>query len=232
MPALNEARNIGKTLAAVSGQPGIEILVMDGGSNDATAQIAAQYGATVYQTQPSKAGQMNAGAALALGDILLFLHADTILPRDFPNHVKQIIDRSEVSAGAFRLGIGAPGGRLRFIELVANFRSRFLRTPYGDQGIFTSAKTFGAIGGYPDQPIMEDFELIRRLQRRGKITIAPVAVSTSPRRWMNIGVLRTFLINQSIVIAYLAGVSPNRLAQWYRREKGRKTTASNLNQSD
>ena len=230
MPALNEAKNIGKTLAVISGQPGIEILVIDGGSTDETTQIAAKHGATVYQTPPSKAGQMNAGAALARSDILLFLHADTILPHDFPHHIKQIINRSGVSAGAFRLGIGAPGGRLRFIEAVANFRSRFLNMPYGDQGIFMTAEMFGTIGGYPDQLIMEDFELIRRLKKHGKIAIAPEAVSTSPRRWLNMGVLRTWLINQSIVIAYLAGVSPHRLAHWYRREKGRIASVSNIKQ--
>jgi hypothetical protein len=153
--------------------------------------------------------------------VLLFLHADTRPPPNFGSHVRETLARPGVSAGAFRLGIDAAGGRLRFIETVANIRSRFLGMPYGDQALFMTADMFGAIGGYPDQPIMEDFELVRRLQRRGGIAIAPAAVATSPRRWLNVGVLKTWLINQSIVTAYLAGVSPERLADWYRREKGR-----------
>jgi rSAM/selenodomain-associated transferase 2 len=164
---------------------------------------------------------MNAGAALAIGDVLLFLHADTRPPQDFDIHVREVLARPGVSAGAFRLGIDAPGGRLRFIEAVANIRSRFLGMPYGDQALFMAAEVFAAIGGYPDQPIMEDFELVRRLQRRGGIAIAPKAVATSPRRWLNVGVSKTWLINQSIVVAYLIGISPVRLAEWYRREKGR-----------
>lgn len=226
IPTLNEADHIGRTLAAISGQPEIEIIVMDSGSSDGTHQIAIEQGATVYRTKPSKAGQMNAGAALARGEILLFLHADTILPQNFGRHVRKILEQANISAGAFRLGIDAPGSRLRFIEKVANIRSRFLRMPYGDQAIFMTARAFGAIGGYPDQPIMEDFELIRRLQRRGQIAIAPEAVRTSPRRWLRMGVLRTWLINQSIVVAYLAGAPPERLAHWYRREKGRQISAA------
>ena len=227
MPTLNEAENIGRALSTISNRPGIEIIIMDGGSSDGTDQIATDLGLDVYQTPPSKAGQMNTGAALARGEILLFLHADTLLPYDFQKHVRETIDRVGVAAGAFHLGIDAPGSRLRFIETVANFRSRFLRMPYGDQAIFMRAKTFGAIGGYPDQPIMEDFELVRRLRRLGKIAIAAEPVLTSPRRWLNMGVLRTWLINQMIVIAYLAGVSPDRLAHWYLRETGRKATGPN-----
>ena len=205
---------------------------MDGGSTDDTARIAKKHNAIVYQTPPSKAGQMNAGAALAHSDILLFLHADTVLPIDFLDYIRQIINRHDVAAGAFRLGINAPGGRLKFIEMVANFRSRFLGMPYGDQGLFMTAETFGTVGGYPDQPIMEDFELIRRLKRRGKITVAPVPVSTSSRRWLNIGVLRTWFINQLIVVAYWVGVSPHRLANWYGREKGRQTEVEHDRQHD
>jgi rSAM/selenodomain-associated transferase 2/rSAM/selenodomain-associated transferase 1 len=225
IPSLNEAGHIGRTLASVAGKPGIEILVVDGGSSDETARIASDQGARVYRTPATKAGQMNAGAALARGEVLLFLHADTRPPQNFGAHVRETLARPGVAAGAFRLGIDAAGGRLRFIETVANVRSRFLGMPYGDQALFMTAEMFGAVGGYPEQPIMEDFELVRRLRRRGGIAIAPAAVATSPRRWLNVGVMRTWLINQSIVTAYLAGVSPDRLAGWYRREKGRPDPA-------
>jgi hypothetical protein len=223
IPTLNEADHIEKTLAAALNHSPAEIIVIDGGSTDGTDQIALTRSAIVYQTPPGKAAQMNAGAALASNDILLFLHADTCLPKGYTDLIKAVVNQPGVSAGAFRLGIDSPGSRLRFIEMVANLRSRFLQLPYGDQALFMTAETFGAVGGFPVQPIMEDFELIRRLRRRGKIALAPGMVRTSPRRWHNMGVLRTWLINQRIVSAYLAGVSPHRLAAWYRREKGKHT---------
>ena len=222
MPTLNEAGHIGAALASVPARSGLETIVVDGGSTDETVRLARETGARVYRTPASKAGQMNAGAALARGVILLFLHADTRLPPGFADQIRRVLARPGVAAGAFRLGIDAPGKRLRFIERVANLRSRFLQMPYGDQAIFTAAKTFAAVGGYPQQPIMEDFELVRRLLRRGKIAIAPSRVSTSPRRWVNRGVLKTWLVNQAIVCAYQAGISPESLSCWYRREKGRR----------
>ena len=130
---------------------------------------------------------MNAGAALARGEILLFLHADTRLPEGFDAQIRRILASPGVAAGAFRLGIDATGRRLRFIEQAADLRSRFLKMPYGDQAIFTFAKAFAAIGGYPQLPIMEDFELVRRLRRLGEIAISPSRVSSSPRRWMSLG---------------------------------------------
>lgn len=222
IPTLNEADHIKETLTAAQDHTQAEIIVIDGGSTDQTDQIALSKGATVYRTPAGKAGQMNAGAALARGDILLFLHADTRLPGGYADLIQKAVAQPGVAAGAFRLGIDAPGSRIRFVEMVANLRSRFLQLPYGDQALFMTAETFGAIGGFPNQPIMEDFELIRRLRRRGKIALAPAAVWTSPRRWLNIGVLRTWLINQMIVSTYLAGISPQRLANWYRREKGKR----------
>lgn len=223
IPTLNEADHIEKTLAAAQNHAPAEIIVIDGGSTDGTDQIALTRNAIVYQTPPGKAAQMNAGAALARNGILLFLHADTCLPSGYTDLIKEVVNQPGVAAGSFRLGIDAPGSKLRFIEMVANLRSRFLQLPYGDQALFITAETFGAVGGFPDQPIMEDFELIRRLRRRGKIALVPVMVCTSPRRWLNMGVLRTWLINQRIVSAYLAGVSPQRLAAWYGREKGKYT---------
>jgi rSAM/selenodomain-associated transferase 2/rSAM/selenodomain-associated transferase 1 len=221
IPALNEAGSIETTLSMLPDHKAIEVIVVDGGSRDGTLDLAKSHGATVLQTDPSKSRQMNAGAEAAGGKILLFLHADTRLPKNFENSIRYAVDRDGFCAGAFRLRIESESKGLRFIERVANWRSRFLQTPYGDQGIFMTKSLFQEIGGYADMVIMEDFELIRRLKRKGKIIILDQAVITSPRRWQNLGILNTWLLNQVIAIGYMLGCPPERLARWYRREKGK-----------
>jgi hypothetical protein len=119
-------------------------------------------------------------------------------------------------AGAFELKIDSEMPSLRIIEKMVNLRSRYLQMPYGDQAIFLKASVFQAIGGFSDLPIMEDFEFVRRLQPLGKIEIVPAPVVTSGRRWKKLGVLKTTLINQLIVLGYFLGVPPTQLAQWYR----------------
>jgi len=216
IPALNEAGRIAQAVSMPAASPRAEVIVADGGSSDATAQIAASFGAGVLVTRPIRGIQMNAGAALASGDILLFLHADTRLPEGFENHVQQVLAGRGVAAGAFKLKIDSNAGGLRLMERVANWRSRALQIPYGDQAIFLKKETFWELKGYPPAPIMEDFELIRRLRRRGRIKLAPAWATTSARRWIRLGVTRTWLLNQLIVIAYLCGFSTHRLARWYR----------------
>ena len=221
IPALNEADCIENTLSQLIHHEAIEVIVVDGGSTDGTPDLAKACGAIVLTAEPSKSGQMNTGAKAADGDILLFLHADTLLPENFEKSIISAIHREGVAAGAFQLHINSELKGLRFIEKVANWRSRHLQTPYGDQGIFVTKRLFQAIGGYPDMEIMEDFELIRRLKRKGKIIILNLSVNTSPRRWQNMGIIKTWLLNQMIAIGYMLGCSPERLSGWYRREKGK-----------
>ncbi|MBW2408981.1 MAG: TIGR04283 family arsenosugar biosynthesis glycosyltransferase [Deltaproteobacteria bacterium] len=221
IPTLNEARTIEPTISDLIKISRAEIIVVDGGSRDDTPAMAAALGARVLSSAPCKAKQMNAGAAAAGGEILLFLHADTRLPRNFEDSISAALSQEGVIAGAFSLGIDSDGGGLRIIERVANWRSRFLQMPYGDQALFCTRKLFHEIGGYPEYQIMEDFELVRRLKRKGKIAIRPESVQTSPRRWLNYGIFRTWLLNQIIIIAYYLGISPRRLSRWYRREKGK-----------
>jgi hypothetical protein len=220
IPALDEARHIATAIASARAT-GAEIIVADGGSTDGTPAVARNAGAAVLDTPPGKARQMNAGAEAASGDILLFLHADTRLPDDYARHVREALAGPEVVAGAFAFRADAPLRRLRAIEWLANFRSRRLHMPYGDQGIFLRAATFRELGGFPDQPIMEDFELVRRLKRRGRIVHVPLPAATSARRWLHLGVLRTTVTNQLAIAAYLCGVSPHRIARWYQRQRGK-----------
>ena len=193
--------------------------MVDGGSSDESAEVAQSRGVKVLHSPPGRARQMNAGAEVAEGRFLLFLHADTRLPEGFDGHVRQILTGSGVAAGAFQLQIDASSARLRLIEKTANWRSRYLQMPYGDQAIFLRKELFREMGGFPDLPIMEDFQLIRRLQGEGRIVIAPAAVVTSARRWKKLGALRTTLLNQLMILGFYLGFEPARLARWYRRKK-------------
>lgn len=215
IPTRNEAENIAVLLPQLLCIPGLEVLVVDGGSTDDTAAVAETLGATVVHSLPGKAVQMNRGAETAHGDILLFLHADTRLEQGFAEQVRSALHRPGVAAGAFRLTIDGKSIGLRIIERLANFRSLVLQMPYGDQGIFLTRDMFSSVAGFPPLPIMEDFELVRRLRRQGRITILPLHATTSARRWKKLGVLRTALINQAVIAGYLLGVAPKKLAAWY-----------------
>jgi rSAM/selenodomain-associated transferase 2 len=215
IPTLNEAENLASAIASARSDSTAEIIVVDGGSSDATAQIAASSGAKFYVVSKGRAKQMNAGAAIAKGDALLFLHADTRLPADFDVHVSRVLNEPGVVAGAFELSLNGPERGLRFIERMVKWRSKVLQMPYGDQAIFLRADLFREAGGFPDIPIMEDFELMLLLRKKGRVCICPAQVITSARRWHSIGVLKTTIINQSIIIAYSLGVPPSRIARWY-----------------
>jgi rSAM/selenodomain-associated transferase 2/rSAM/selenodomain-associated transferase 1 len=212
IPALDEAANIGGAIASVNGQA--EIIVADGGSSDDTAAIALAHGAKVIHGPRGRARQMNAGAAAASGDALLFLHADTRLPARFHEHVCRALDDARTAAGAFRLRLNSRTLGIKLVESMANLRSRCLGMPYGDQAIFLRAETFRDAGGFPDIPAMEDFELMRRLRRRGRITIVPADVVSSARRWLEQGVIVTTLINKAALFGYRLGVPARHIARW------------------
>ncbi len=216
IPTLDEQVHIERTLTAARHPSVGQVIVVDGGSRDRTAAIARACGATVLSASPGRAAQMNAGAAAARGGILLFLHADTRLPPDFAAHVTTIMSDPGVAVGAFSLRIDAPHAALRLIERLVQFRSRFLRMPYGDQALFCRADLFRRIGGFPDLPIMEDFEYIRRARAAGRVRLASAAVETSARRWLQRGILRTTLLNQWCIAGHLLGAPSQRVAVWRR----------------
>ena len=219
IPTLNESKNIKATLASTQASRNVEVIVVDGGSQDNTVDIAKSFGVTVISGYQNRASQMNAGAMNATGDILLFLHADTLLPANFDTMIRTALQQPIVVAGAFSLRINAAKAGLRLVEWGVKWRSKCLQMPYGDQGIFLSKEKFNNIGGFPELPIMEDFELIRHLKHLGKITFIPTPVVTSPRRWLKKGILQTTFINQIVIIAYFIGISPKRIRGWYRGEK-------------
>lgn len=222
IPVLNEEETLKSVLSKLPNSADIEVIIVDGGSEDNTVKVAQIFKQNtdvevqILETVRGRAHQMNMGAKSATGEILLFLHADTQLPDRFEKWVRQVLDEPNVIAGAFELKITASVTGLRWVEQGVKWRSHFLQMPYGDQAIFLKASIFWDVGGFQELPLMEDFELVNQLRRRGKIALVPAAVMTSGRRWQKLGVLRTTLINQIIIIAYLLGISPNRLANWYR----------------
>lgn len=220
IPVLNEAGVIEKTLGQLIQYPALEIIVVDGGSTDNTVAIAQRTAKVKVITVIGKgrAGQMNAGAKLAQSNILLFLHADTQLPDNFVELIKDTLQQTRVIAGAFELAIDGAGQPLRLVELLVKVRSRLFSLPYGDQAIFVTQQAFIKLGGFADLPIMEDFEFVQRAKKTGRIAIAPGAVITSGRRWQKLGVWQTTLINQLIIAGYYCGISPAKLGQFYRHQ--------------
>jgi rSAM/selenodomain-associated transferase 2 len=219
IPVLNEASTIAQVISTARNAENVEIIVADGGSSDGTVEIAKYEADRVISTTPGRATQMNAGAIASTGDILLFLHADTHLPHGYDTGARQALANPSIVAGAFELKIDAPLLSLRLVEKGVNCRSHLLQMPYGDQAIFLKTVTFKQMGGFPDLPVMEDFEFVRRLKKQGRIEIISLPVLTSARRWQRVGVVKTTVINQIVIIAYFLGVSPDRLGEWYRGKR-------------
>lgn len=216
IPTLNEEENIAGCLGNTQEALNVERIVVDGGSGDRTVEIARSCGAKVLTSPTGRARQMNAGAGVASGDLFLFLHADTLLPERFDGWVREVLAQPGVAAGAFEFRLDATSRGLRIIEQVANWRSRRLQLPYGDQAIFIRSVLFREIGGFADLPIMEDFEFIRRLKRKGRILTLPWPAITSARRWRKRGLWKTTLINELVLVAYYLGISPSRIHHFAR----------------
>ena len=215
VPTLNEQACLAAALDALSLAGGDELIVVDAGSTDGTSEIAKRYTSQFYQGPRGRAKQMNHGARHARGDILLFLHADTLLPTDGLDTVRRALEQPGTVGGAFRLVITPATPALRLVAWGTNLRSRFGGLPYGDQALFVSRGAFEELGGYDDVPFMEDIRLVQALRRRGRLIILPQAVATSGRRWQRDGVLFTTVRNIVLMTLYFCGVQPATLKRWY-----------------
>ena len=215
IPILNEAKILEQSLSQLTQQlQSHQLIIVDGGSSDGSLFIAKKFGQVLSSPQ-GRARQMNAGAAAANGDILLFLHADVWLEFGAINGVETAIATGYVG-GAFKQRI--EGGHIlyRLIERGANFRAQRLQLFYGDGGIFIRKRHFYQIGGFPNVPILEEMEFSRKLRHLGKTTLVEPGIRISSRRWKKNGIVRTTTLNWFITALFALGVSPFRLARLYR----------------
>lgn len=216
IPTLNEVHNVLGLVANLLTVSDCEEIVADGGSTDGTPELAQEMGRRVISGARGRGRQMNAGAALACGEVLLFLHADARLPTSFREEVNAALATGAI-AGAFCFQIDGPGRLDRWIEWGTNLRSRFLQLPYGDHGLCLRTSDFLSLSGFKNWPLAGDFEFTHQLKKEGAITIAPSAAPTSARRWRHLGAIRNPLINQICIALHLCGVAPETIPRFSSR---------------
>jgi rSAM/selenodomain-associated transferase 2 len=219
VPVLREEAGINRIIAHIRAiaSAGTEIIIADGDPAGSTLAVISDASVIKVQSPKGRGIQQNQGAAEAAGEILLFLHADTELPHQAFTRIAEAMSHGPSAAGAFDLGIASQRLAFRIIERISSLRSRLTRIPYGDQAIFIRKSVFDAIGGFREFPVMEDVALMRDLKRRAyPIVFIDDRVSTSPRRWERDGIIRCTLRNWLLISLYLLGVSPERLARFYR----------------
>jgi rSAM/selenodomain-associated transferase 2 len=224
IPTLDEEASIARAIRSCREAGPCEVIVVDGGSRDRTVEIAGGRADAVIIAPRGRAAQMNAGAAVARGEVLLFLHADTALPAGSVSAVLGALQDAAVIGGAFRVRLAASPGAGRYVRAALGITGRMIgargaasRSYSGDQAIFLRAEAFRAVGGYPEIPLMEDVELSRRMRRSGRTVLLPLRVETSGRRWEAWGPLRTVLFMWRLRIGHLLGRTPSRSAEAYRR---------------
>jgi rSAM/selenodomain-associated transferase 2 len=215
VPTWNEAGNLGATLAALPAEA--EVVVSDGGSTDGTRAVAEAAGARFITGPRGRAIQMNRGAAVTTGDVILFLHADGVLGEGVVPAIDGALESPGVVGGSFRLHIDTASSLLRFVAKGSNFRASTLGMPYGDQGLFVTRSAFDEVAGFPDVPFLEDVGMVRKLKRIGRLARLDVPVRTSARHWQERGVVGTTLMNWTVVALYVAGVDPRTLAPHYQK---------------
>lgn len=215
IPTLNAASGIAATLMSLQGEAH-DIIVVDGGSSDATVSIAQSLGATVLRSERGRGRQLIAGAHLARGDWLLFLHGDTRLAANWPDHAAAFTaDPANTDrAAVFTFALDDESPQARRLESLVMWRTRLLGLPYGDQGLLMSRRLYDLLGGYSPLPLMEDVDLVRRIGRN-RLHILPVAAVTSAERWRRDGWMRRSLRNVTCLALYMMGVSPRVIARLY-----------------
>ena len=217
VPALDEAANLERLIPALAtGCPGAEIVVVDGGSADGTADLARRHPMVRWlESERGRARQMNAGARASRGDALLFLHADSVLPDGAAAAIARALAAPAVVGGRFDVRFTNPRWPFRMIAALMNRRSRWTRICTGDQGIFVRRAAFDALGGYADIPLMEDIDLTRRLKRAGRVACLDLRITTSSRKWERDGIAQTIVLMWALRLLYFCGADPARLHRWY-----------------
>ena len=220
IPVLHESDRINSLIENIEGLTGDgshEVIVVDGSPTKDTIWAIDNENIIKLVSLKGRARQMNAGAAVAKGEILIFLHADTELPRNALRGINSAMAQGQYVGGAFELGIVSHKIKFKMLARWASLRCRLTGIPYGDQAIFIKRDYFKSLGGYKDIPLMEDVELMRRIKRRGgKICIVPEQVKTSPRRWEEEGFIYVNARNAFLFTSYIFGVSPEKLASFYK----------------
>ena len=223
VPTVNEATLIVGFLDHLREQmPGAEIIVVDGGSDDQTVALANGQADRVLRSPRGRARQMNTGAAVACGEVLWFLHADSLVPSDSQVSVARALDDPNVVGGCFRLRFPRREWVYRVSDSLGNVAVDLFRIALGDHGIFCRRAAFVQVGGYPNVPLMEDAEFYRRLRRVGRVRQLPAYIVSSPRRYEQLGPVRTTAFYLLILFLYLAKVPPRTLFVLYRKLIGRR----------
>ncbi len=214
IPTLNEEGCIAPTIRHLRMQEPTEIIVVDGGSIDATVERAAEADLLLHGCG-GRAGQMNLGASHATGDVLVFLHADCALEPGALADARQILQRPTVAAGCFTMRVSAAGLLYRSIDYCASARVRLTGLIYGDQGLFIRRDLFERLEGFPPVKLMEDVFISRRLRGHGRVVVASRQIFVSPRRWQKVGLVRQTLRNWTLTALAAGGVHPDSLARYY-----------------
>jgi rSAM/selenodomain-associated transferase 2 len=215
IPVLNEEKSIATTLAALAPLKPHELIIVDGGSSDRTAEICNRLGATVLSSLRGRGLQMNQGARQTTGDVLLFLHADTRLPGSAFGDILRALRNPQCVGGRFDVKLDGAHWMLGVVGAMISLRSRLSRVATGDQAIFVRREIFIELGGYPDIPLMEDVAFAQALKRRGAVACLRSRVVTSARRWEREGIWGTIFKMWMLKSLYLVGISPVRLKRYY-----------------
>ncbi len=220
IPALNEASIINRTIDNIFSLPysgELEVIVVDGSPDRDTIDAIKKADVKKIFSEKGRAYQMNRGALNACGEILLFLHADTELPKSALNTISSVMGKGDYVGGAFDLGIESARAAFRLVERAASLRTRITRIPYGDQAIFIGKEYFHAACGFKEIPLMEDVELMRRIKKAGdNIYIISEKVKTSSRRWEKEGIVYCTLRNWVLITLYFMGFAPEKLVKFYK----------------